>query len=380
MYPSKLGTLVAILAAAAGFSALAATAEAQISGTTGGNVFTKHPLRRVGDPACGPPTASRRLSGAAYDRGVTDPRAIALSANTAVSHDADVHDREADVDGTRWALVEYAPGAGRDEWCDTPHSGCVLTARSHTLRGRARDRLRSRRRGVRAPAASRATAARTPAQSPCGCSSSTRFPDTGEMHLLPIDSPGAVINRTSTRAVPATHGRCTGVRLDQAERSSRSPGSLALCAIRGSATKLARRGAARARRRMSGESVFDGRRTSARRFLVVRSAQQRSSRRERSPVDPAGGARSRTRTAKTPRNSHRIGEACSTRSARLLLGGRSSSEVEQIDAGLTPSACWRRGELDGQLFDAIVARLAEHPADVRSKDGGRECHRRSCGR
>ena len=38
MYPSKLGTMVAILATAAGFSALAGTAEAQISGTIGGDI------------------------------------------------------------------------------------------------------------------------------------------------------------------------------------------------------------------------------------------------------------------------------------------------------------------------------------------------------
>ena len=38
MYPSKLGATVAILATAAGFAALAGIAEAQISGSTGGNV------------------------------------------------------------------------------------------------------------------------------------------------------------------------------------------------------------------------------------------------------------------------------------------------------------------------------------------------------
>ena len=58
---------------------------------------------------------------------MTDPQAIPLSASAPVSHDSGVHDREADVDGTRWALVEYAPGAGRSEWCDTPHSGYVLS-------------------------------------------------------------------------------------------------------------------------------------------------------------------------------------------------------------------------------------------------------------
>ena len=56
-----------------------------------------------------------------------DAQAISLSASAPVSHDPGVHDREADVGGTRWALVEYAPGAGREEWCDTPHSGYVVS-------------------------------------------------------------------------------------------------------------------------------------------------------------------------------------------------------------------------------------------------------------
>jgi len=58
---------------------------------------------------------------------VTEPRRVELSASEPVSHDPGVHDREADVGGTRWALVEYAPGAGREQWCDTPHSGYVLS-------------------------------------------------------------------------------------------------------------------------------------------------------------------------------------------------------------------------------------------------------------
>lgn len=58
---------------------------------------------------------------------MSEPGRIDFSALEPVSHDTDVHDREADVDGTRWALVEYAPGAGRAEWCETPHSGIVLS-------------------------------------------------------------------------------------------------------------------------------------------------------------------------------------------------------------------------------------------------------------
>jgi hypothetical protein len=58
---------------------------------------------------------------------MTDPRSIDLATAEGISHDAGVLDREADVDGTRWALVEYAPGAGRQDWCDTPHSGFVVS-------------------------------------------------------------------------------------------------------------------------------------------------------------------------------------------------------------------------------------------------------------
>jgi quercetin dioxygenase-like cupin family protein len=60
-------------------------------------------------------------------RAMTDPRAIALSAAEPVCHDAGVLDREAEVAGVRWALVEYAPGAGRLDWCETPHSGYVVS-------------------------------------------------------------------------------------------------------------------------------------------------------------------------------------------------------------------------------------------------------------
>jgi hypothetical protein len=50
MYRSKLAATAAILATAAGFSALAATAQAQISGTIGGDVVAKHPAPAFDDP------------------------------------------------------------------------------------------------------------------------------------------------------------------------------------------------------------------------------------------------------------------------------------------------------------------------------------------
>jgi quercetin dioxygenase-like cupin family protein len=32
-----------------------------------------------------------------------------------------------DVGGARWAVVEYAPGAGRPEWCTIGHRGFVVS-------------------------------------------------------------------------------------------------------------------------------------------------------------------------------------------------------------------------------------------------------------
>jgi hypothetical protein len=55
-----------------------------------------------------------------------EPHAIDFSAAPPAAHDTGVADQEVMVGDTRWALVEYAPGAGREGWCDTPHSGYVV--------------------------------------------------------------------------------------------------------------------------------------------------------------------------------------------------------------------------------------------------------------
>ena len=57
--------------------------------------------------------------------GPPSPRVVSFD-GAAAQHDLDVRDIEQVVDGVRWALVEYAPSAGRTEWCDSPHSGYVL--------------------------------------------------------------------------------------------------------------------------------------------------------------------------------------------------------------------------------------------------------------
>jgi quercetin dioxygenase-like cupin family protein len=53
------------------------------------------------------------------------PRVVSFD-GVAAEHDPDVRDIEQEIDGVRWALVEYAPKAGRTDWCDSPHSGYVL--------------------------------------------------------------------------------------------------------------------------------------------------------------------------------------------------------------------------------------------------------------
>lgn len=58
---------------------------------------------------------------------MTEPHRIDFSTIEPTVHDQGVKDRETDVDGTRWALVEYAPGHGRADWCETPHSGFLVS-------------------------------------------------------------------------------------------------------------------------------------------------------------------------------------------------------------------------------------------------------------
>ena len=55
------------------------------------------------------------------------PREVSLATLGETSHDTGVTDREVTVDGVRWAIVEYGPGAKRTNWCQTPHSGFVIS-------------------------------------------------------------------------------------------------------------------------------------------------------------------------------------------------------------------------------------------------------------
>jgi quercetin dioxygenase-like cupin family protein len=41
----------------------------------------------------------------------------------------DIHSRALQALGQRWAIVEYEPGAAREEWCTDGHRGYVLAGR-----------------------------------------------------------------------------------------------------------------------------------------------------------------------------------------------------------------------------------------------------------
>jgi quercetin dioxygenase-like cupin family protein len=58
---------------------------------------------------------------------MVEPRKFELAATEPIAHDSGVLDWEAEVGRTRWALVEYSPGSGREDWCDTPHAGYVVS-------------------------------------------------------------------------------------------------------------------------------------------------------------------------------------------------------------------------------------------------------------
>lgn len=58
-----------------------------------------------------------------------EPRVVLLNEATWSEAEAGVREREAEVDGARWAVVEYEPGAGRSEWCEDGHRGYVVRGR-----------------------------------------------------------------------------------------------------------------------------------------------------------------------------------------------------------------------------------------------------------
>jgi hypothetical protein len=74
---------------------------------------------------------------------VSEPRAIRLADNDWEHDVPGIRDRAETVDGARWAIVEYAQGAAREEWCEDGHRGLVLDGEIEYEFIDGRDRLRA---------------------------------------------------------------------------------------------------------------------------------------------------------------------------------------------------------------------------------------------
>ena len=58
---------------------------------------------------------------------MADPRVLDLRNLDWDEEAPGVRARHTGLYGVRWAIVEYAPDAGRPEWCETAHVGYVLS-------------------------------------------------------------------------------------------------------------------------------------------------------------------------------------------------------------------------------------------------------------
>jgi len=75
---------------------------------------------------------------------MTEPRAIRLSGIEWEDDVPGIRDRAEVVEGARWAIVEYAQGAYREEWCEDGHRGLVIDGEIEYEFTDGRERLRAR--------------------------------------------------------------------------------------------------------------------------------------------------------------------------------------------------------------------------------------------
>ena len=75
---------------------------------------------------------------------MADPRAVRLSEVDWEDDVPGIRDRAETVEGARWALVEYAEGASREEWCEDGHRGFVVDGEIEYEFIDGRERLRAR--------------------------------------------------------------------------------------------------------------------------------------------------------------------------------------------------------------------------------------------
>jgi quercetin dioxygenase-like cupin family protein len=57
---------------------------------------------------------------------MSEPRALHFSEMDWEDDVPGIRDRATAVDGARWAIVEYAESAAREEWCEDGHRGYVV--------------------------------------------------------------------------------------------------------------------------------------------------------------------------------------------------------------------------------------------------------------
>lgn len=60
---------------------------------------------------------------------MVNPCAVPLTDLDWVDDVPGIRERSMEVDHARWAIVEYAEGAGREQWCVEGHRGFVLEGR-----------------------------------------------------------------------------------------------------------------------------------------------------------------------------------------------------------------------------------------------------------
>ena len=58
--------------------------------------------------------------------GMNDPRRVPFGEIAWTEAAPGIRARETDVGGARWAMVEYGPGASREDWCEEGHRGFVV--------------------------------------------------------------------------------------------------------------------------------------------------------------------------------------------------------------------------------------------------------------
>ena len=58
-----------------------------------------------------------------------EPRNVRFSEMAWTDDAPGIRARETDVEGRRWAIVEYGQGTSREEWCEEGHRGYVISGR-----------------------------------------------------------------------------------------------------------------------------------------------------------------------------------------------------------------------------------------------------------